>query len=69
MSDMSFYLLLAVVMIWSITWKGIALWNAARNEQRTWFIAVLLINIVGLLEITYLMFFQEKMEPRIYSRD
>ncbi len=52
--------LLFVIYAWSIIWKGIALWRAARDNQRNWFIAILVINIIGLLEITYLFFFAKK---------
>lgn len=47
-------LLLPIVGIWSAIWKGLALWKAARKEQKYWFIALLVINTVGLLEIIYL---------------
>lgn len=47
------------VTIWSLVWKGIALWKASKNNQKYWFIALLLINTVGILEITYLKFFQK----------
>jgi len=49
---------LTVVLIWSIFWKGKALWTAAGKKQLTWFIILLLINTIGLLEILYLLFFQ-----------
>ncbi|HVY72718.1 MAG TPA: DUF5652 family protein [Candidatus Paceibacterota bacterium] len=42
--------------IWSLAWKGIALWHAGRNNDGWWFIAILLINSVGILEIVYLFF-------------
>ena len=46
------------VLIWSLVWKGIALWRSSRNNQRNWFIALLLINTVGLFEIIYLLWFE-----------
>jgi len=49
-----------IILIWSIAWKGIALWNAAKHSQRNWFIAILVINIVGILEIIYLFRFAKK---------
>lgn len=51
-------LLLAVVLIWSLAWKGLALWKATKNNQLGWFVCMLVLNTVGLLEITYLFFFQ-----------
>lgn len=49
-----------LLLAWSLAWKGWALWRAAKNDQKAWYIAVLLINFFGLLEITYLVFFQKK---------
>ncbi len=51
-----FYLLIA----WAVIWKGIALWHAARNKQLVWYIALLVVNTVGILEIVYLIFFRKK---------
>ncbi len=49
-----------VLLIWSIVWKGIALWNTSKNNQKNWFIAILVINTVGILEIIYLFGFAKK---------
>jgi len=49
-----------VVLAWSIVWKGIALWNASKNGQRNWFIVILIINTLGILEIVYLFRFATK---------
>ncbi|MBI2045237.1 hypothetical protein HYT23_04215 [Candidatus Pacearchaeota archaeon] len=49
-----------LILIWSLIWKGIALWKAGRNNQLAWFICMLVINVVGFLEIIYLAFFQPK---------
>ncbi|MEA3493139.1 MAG: DUF5652 family protein [Candidatus Margulisiibacteriota bacterium] len=56
--ELSMNLLIVVAIIWSIIWKGIALWKASRNNQWGWFIAILVINTLGLLEILYLAGFQ-----------
>ena len=52
--------LLAIAIIWSLNWKGIALWKAARHNQLVWFVCLLVINTVGILEVVYLAFFQKK---------
>jgi len=51
---------LTALVIWSIPWKGATLWKAARNKQKGWFIAALLLNTFTILEIVYLGFFQKK---------
>jgi len=55
-----FLILFALMTIWSIIWKGIALWKAARNNHIYWFVPLLFINTVGLLEIIYIFFFSKK---------
>jgi len=51
-------ILLTLLILWSLPWKGVALWKAARNDQPAWFIALVVINSAAILEITYLFFFQ-----------
>ncbi len=53
-------LLILVVSIWTLFWKGIALWKAAKQNQKNWFIAILILNTVGILDIVYLFRFSTK---------
>ncbi len=55
-----FGLFLIPFMLWGLFWKGWALWRAAKNDSRGWFIALLLINTMGILEILYLFVFGGK---------
>lgn len=43
------------LIIWSFVWKGLALWRAARLKQVGWYIALLVINTIGIFEIIYLI--------------
>jgi len=43
------------LLIWSIFWKGLALWRSARMNHKGWFIALLVINTVGIFEIVYII--------------
>ncbi len=52
--------LLLIVVLWTIVLKGFALWCAARNSQKWWFIVLLVINTLGILEIIYLIWFRPK---------
>lgn len=45
-----------VLFAWSLVWKGLALWHAAGNKQKNWFILLLLVNTAGILELVYLLF-------------
>jgi predicted membrane channel-forming protein YqfA (hemolysin III family) len=49
-----------VLFIWSLFWKGIALWRASQFKQRNWFVVMLVLNTVGILEIIYLFRFAKK---------
>ena len=43
-----------LIMAWSLLWKGLALWHAAKREEKKWFVALLILNTLGILEIIYL---------------
>ena len=45
---------IALAIGWSLIWKGFALWRSAELRQKYWFIAILLINTLGILEIIYI---------------
>lgn len=49
--------IIVLVMVWTLYWKGRALWTSARAGSWRWFIALLLINTLGILEILYLYVF------------
>lgn len=49
-----------LLALWTIVWKGLALWKAARNDERYWYIALLVLNTAGILEILYLFFFAKE---------
>ncbi len=54
-----------ILVLWGIIWKGLALWRASKQDQRNWFIAILVLNTLGILEIIYLFkFAKKKMELR-----
>lgn len=52
-------ILIFVLAMWSIVWKGFALWFAAREKKTYWFIVILILNTAGILEIIYMVFFSE----------
>lgn len=56
-TKLSIFLLLT---LWAIPWKGVALWRAGKNNQLYWFIAILVLNTFGIVEIIYLTFFKPK---------
>lgn len=47
--------ILAVVLaLWTIPWKVYAVWTAARNDQKKWFLALIILNTMSILEIYYI---------------
>lgn len=42
------------LVVWSLVWKGLGLWHAAKRKQSWWFVAMLIVNTAGILEIVYL---------------
>ena len=49
-----------LLLAWSLAWKGMALWKAARSGQKAWFVALLLLNTAGILEILYIYIFSKR---------
>jgi hypothetical protein len=50
---------LIFILVWSLLWKGVALWIAARKGTKTWFIALLIINTMGILELAFIFYFSK----------
>ena len=54
---LTFVLFLALA--WSLAWKGVALWKAAKNGHKKWFVALLIVNTLAILEIIYIFYFSK----------
>jgi len=48
------------ILVWTIPWKGVALWRSARNGQKVWFACLLIFNTLAILEIIYIFIFSKK---------
>ena len=57
--------ILLLIVLWTLPWKGVALWKAAKNHHKIWFIALLIFNTLAILEIIYIFFFSKKRELEI----
>lgn len=51
--------LIVIITIWSLVWKGLALWKSARKNHLVWFVVMLVVNTIGILEILYIFVFSE----------
>lgn len=59
---------IALAAVWSIVWKGIALWKASGLRQKWWFIALLVVNTVGILEIIYIFFVSRNYKVEVVEK-
>lgn len=55
-------ILFFVLLAWSLYWKGVALWKSAREGHQRWFIVMLILNTLGILEILYLYIFAKRIK-------
>jgi hypothetical protein len=42
-----------------------ALWKSAREGSKVWFVVLLVVNTVGILDILYLYVFSKKSQPSV----
>lgn len=49
-----------LISLWILPWKGVALWKAGKNGSKPWFIVLLILNTLGILEILYIFVFSKK---------
>ena len=47
-------LVLLILALWTIPWKIYAVWIAAKHNHKKWFVALLILNTVAILEIFYI---------------
>ena len=52
--------LLIPVALWSVFWMGWALWKAAKADSKVWFIVLLLVHTMGILDIIYIFLIAKK---------
>jgi hypothetical protein len=57
------FIIIIILAVWSLIWKGIALWKAARLGDKTWFVFLLVLNTAGILSILYIYVFSKKAKP------
>ena len=49
-----------VVLLWVLPWKIYSLWTSARNSNKGWFLALLLLNTFAILDIFYIFYVAKK---------
>lgn len=58
--DNRIWWLIGPLALLDLVLKGFALWRSARNSQQVWFIALLVVNSLGILPAIYLLTNKEK---------
>lgn len=53
-----------LISLWTIPWKGVAMWKSAKNNQMIWFVVFLVVNLLAIPEIVYIFFFQKKVKKK-----
>ena len=54
-----FVTIMVTLAIWSLPWMAIGLWKAARRKDMIWFIVLLLVHTLGILDILYIFVFSK----------
>ena len=49
-----------LILLWTLPWKGLALWKAVKNDHKRWFVVMLIVNTFAILEILYIFCFSRK---------
>jgi len=57
-----------LAILWTLPWKGVALWKSARNGQKIWFVVLLILNTLAILEILYIFVFGRKKKEIIQQQ-
>lgn len=51
---------ITTLVVWTLFWKGWALWKSARRSDGIWFGVLLVLNTAGILEILYIFVFSKR---------
>ena len=56
----TFTFVIIAIALWTLPWKGVALWRASQRREKKWFIALLIFNTLAVLEILYIFDFSKR---------
>jgi hypothetical protein len=57
----------AMLAIWSLFWKGLALWHSSQRKQPWWFLILLIVNTAGILDIIYLFAIAQVKSDKLFK--
>lgn len=52
--------LLIILAVWELVWKGIAMWKAAKNDNKVIYVLLLILNTAGIFPIAYILINRKK---------
>lgn len=52
--------LIVLLTIWDLFWRGRGMWISAQKKQPIWFVAILLLNTVGIVPLVYIYGFSKR---------
>ena len=53
-------ILLLILFLWTLPWKIYSLWLASKSNHKGWFVVLIILNTIGILEIIYIFGVQKK---------
>lgn len=53
-NDTLIFITIFILSLWTLVWKIFSVWTSARNGDRGWFIALLVLNTLSILDLWYL---------------
>lgn len=59
--------LLILIFLWSLPWKGVALWMSARRGHLGWFIVLIVLNTLAILDILYIFVFSKWRKKKLHK--
>ncbi len=54
-----------LLVAWTLPWKGVALWKAGKRHDTWWFVALLIVNTLGILDILYIFIWNKRAHSTI----
>ena len=56
-----------IAMLWTLPWKGYALWTASKKGDKRWFIALIILNTFAILDIFYVFYIAKRTPKEFYK--
>ena len=51
---------MVLLIVWTLLWKCYSVWLASKNNHKKWFVALVVLNTVGILDMIYIFAYLKK---------